>query len=218
VTIRLVIADDHAMIRAGLRLVVENALGVEVVGEAADGVEAVAVARRERPDVLLLDIAMPRMDGLEAARTLLGDPAPPRIVMLTTFGSDENLHLALRTGVHGFLLKSSPPEHLIEAMRVAAAGDALIDPAVTLRVIASFAGRPVLAPPPELATLTTRELDVLLLLARGLSNREIAGAAGVGEVTIRSHVTQILRKLGVRDRLQAVVLAYESGIVRPGGV
>ncbi len=216
-TIRLVIADDHAMIRAGLRLVVESAPGVDVVGEAADGVEAVAVARRERPDVLLLDIAMPRMDGLDTARTLLGDPDPPRIVLLTTFGGDENLHVALRIGVHGFLLKSSPPEQLIEAMRVAAAGDGLIDPAVTMRVISSFAARPVLVPPPELATLTARELDVLLLLARGLSNREIAEAAGVGEVTVRSHVTQILRKLGVRDRLQAVVLAYESGLVRPGG-
>ena len=206
------------MIRPGLRLVGENALGEEVFCYAADGVEADAETGRERPDVLLLDIAMPRMDGLDAARMLLGDPDPPRIVMLTTFGSDANLHLALRTGVHGFLLKSSPPEHLIEAMRVAAAGDALIDPAVTLRVIASFAAQPVLAPPPELAALTARELDVLLLLARGLSNREIAAAAGVGEVTIRSHVTQILRKLGVRDRLQAVVLAYECGIVRPGGV
>lgn len=215
-TIRLVIADDHAMIRAGLRLVAENAPGVEVVGEAADGVEAVAVTRRQRPDVLLLDIEMPRLDGLAAARKLLADPAPPRIVMLTTFGSDENLHAALRTGVSGFLLKSSPPEQLVEAVRVAAAGDGLIDPAVTLRVIASFAAQPVLSPPPELATLTARELDVLRLLTRGLSNREIAAASRVGEATVRSHVAQILRKLGVRDRLQAVVVAYESGFVRPG--
>ncbi|GAA5042770.1 DNA-binding NarL/FixJ family response regulator [Thermocatellispora tengchongensis] len=215
-TIRLVIADDHAMIRAGLRLVAENAHGIEVVGEAADGGEAVAVTRRERPDVLLLDLAMPDVDGLEAARTLLAGPAPPRIVMLTTFGSDENLHRALRTGVNGFLLKSSPPEHLIEAIRVAAAGDGLIDPAVTMRVVASFAARPVLAPPPELDTLTERERDVLHLLARGLSNREIAAEAGVGEATVRTHVAQILRKLGLRDRVQAVVLAYESGIVRPG--
>ncbi|MFI7707646.1 response regulator [Nonomuraea sp. NPDC049480] len=215
-TISLVIADDHAMIRAGLRLVAENADGIEVVGEAADGSEAIAVVRRERPDVLLLDLAMPVVDGLEAARTLLADPAPPRIVMLTTFGSDENLHQALRTGVNGFLLKSSPPEHLVEAIRVAAAGDGLIDPAVTMRMIASFAARPVLVPPPELDTLTGREHDVLLLLARGLSNREIAGEAGVGEATVRSHVAQILHKLGLRDRVQAVVLAYESGIVRPG--
>ncbi|WP_188197563.1 response regulator [Nonomuraea sp. SYSU D8015] len=215
-TIRLVVADDHAMIRMGLRLVVENADGIEVVGEAADGHQAIAVARRERPDVLLLDLAMPVVDGLEAARTLLADPAPPRIVMLTTFGSDDNLQQALRAGVNGFLLKSSPPEHLVEAIRVAAAGDGLIDPAVTMRLIASFAARPVLVPPPELGTLTERERDVLLLLARGLSNREIAAEAGVGEATIRSHVAQILHKLGLRDRVQAVVLAYESGIVRPG--
>ncbi|MDA0632154.1 response regulator transcription factor [Nonomuraea sp. MCN248] len=214
-TIRVVIADDHAMIRAGLRLVAENAPGVDVVGEAADGVAAVAVTRRERPDVLLLDIAMPRLDGLAAATTLLANPAPPRIVMLTTFGSDENLHAALRTGVSGFLLKSSPPEHLVEAVRVAAAGDGMIDPAVTLRVIASFAAQP-LSPPPELDTLTPRELDVLRLLTRGLSNREIATEAGISEATIRGHVAQVLRKLGVRDRLQAVVFAYESGFVRPG--
>ncbi|MFI6705593.1 response regulator [Nonomuraea sp. NPDC050478] len=215
-TIRLVVADDHAMIRAGLRLVAENAPGMEVVGEAADGGEAVAVTRERRPDVLLLDIAMPGMDGLAAATTLLGDPAPPRILMLTTFGSDENLHAALRIGVSGFLLKSSPPEHLLEAIRVVAAGDGLIDPAVTLRVIASFAAQPPLSPPPELAALTAREVDVLRLLTRGLSNREIALESGVGEATVRSHVAQILRKLDVRDRLQAVVLAYESGFVRPG--
>ncbi|GAA3077020.1 DNA-binding response regulator [Streptosporangium carneum] len=214
----MVIADDHVMIRAGLRLVAENADGIEVVGEAADGNEAVALARSERPDVLLLDLAMPVVDGLEAARTLLGDPTPPGIVMLTTFGSDENLDRALRTGVNGFLLKSSPPEHLVEAIRVAAAGDGLIDPAVTMRVIASFVARPVLKPPPGLDALTERERDVLLLMARGLSNREIAGEAGVGEATVRSHVAQILRKLGLRGRLQAVVLAYESGFVRPGEV
>ncbi|NRQ39461.1 response regulator transcription factor [Nonomuraea sp. NN258] len=215
-TIRLVIADDHAMIRAGLRLVAESADGIEVVGEAADGTEAVAVARRERPDVLLLDLVMPGMNGLKVARTLLADPVAPSVVMLTTFGSDENLHQALRTGVNGFLLKSSPPEHLVEAIRVAAAGDGLIDPAVTMRVITSFAASPVLKPPPELATLTEREHDVLLMMARGLSNREIAERAGVGEATVRTHVAQVLRKLGLRDRVQAVVLAYESGIVRPG--
>ncbi|MEW9549069.1 response regulator [Nonomuraea sp. NPDC050783] len=215
-TIRLVIADDHAMIRAGLRLVAENAAGLEVVGEAADGNEAIAVVRRERPDVLLLDLAMPVLGGLETARALLPDPAAPRIVMLTTFGTDENLHRALRTGVNGFLLKSSPPEHLVEAIRVAAAGDGLIDPAVAMRVIASFAARPVPVPPPELGTLTEREREVLLLMARGLANREIARAAGIGEATVRSRVTQVLHKLGLRNRVQAVILAYESGLVRPG--
>ncbi|GAA2870978.1 response regulator transcription factor [Streptosporangium fragile] len=215
-TIRLVIADDQAMIRAGLRLVAETAPDVDVVGEAADGEQALAVTRRLRPDVLLMDIAMPRLDGLGAARRLLADPHPPKIIMLTTFDTDANLHASLRTGVNGFLLKTSPPEQLIEAVRAAASGDALIDPAVTMRVIASFATRHEPTVPPELATLTQRELEVLRLLARGLSNPEIAKELGIGDATIRTHVARVLQKLGLRDRVQAVVFAYEAGVVRAG--
>ncbi|WP_063909908.1 response regulator, partial [Herbidospora yilanensis] len=215
-TIRVLIADDQAMIRVGLRLMAETEPGVDVVGEAADGRAAVALARSLRPDVLLLDIAMPVMSGLEAARILLDEGGAPRIVMLTTFDTDENLHAALRLGVGGYLLKSSPPEQLAEAIKTAAAGDGLIDPAVTLRVIAAFAAASPLAPPPELSTLTAREREVLTGLARGRSNREIAASLFVGEATVRSHVAQVLRKLGLRDRVQAVVFAYETGLVSPG--
>ncbi|MFB9675849.1 response regulator transcription factor [Streptosporangium vulgare] len=226
--IRLVIADDQAMIRAGLRLVAEAAPGIEVVGEAGDGLQALSVARRLRPDVVLMDIAMPRMDGLGAARRLLEDPHPPRIIMLTTFDTDENLHASLRTGVSGFLLKTSPPEQLIEAVRVVASGDALIDPAATPRVITSFAARreqgvPPSPPspsspssPPELSAFTRREREVLCLMARGMSDVEISGELHVSDVTTRTYVARVLRKLGVRDRIQAVVFAYEAGVVRPG--
>ncbi|MEU6408066.1 response regulator transcription factor [Microbispora sp. NPDC046933] len=214
--IRLVIADDQAMIRAGLRLVVETAPGIEVVGEAADGRQVLSVARQLRPDVLLMDIAMPGLDGLSAARQLLEDPEPPKIVMLTTFNTDDHLHASLRARVHGFVLKSSPAEQLIEAVRAAAAGDAVIDPAVAPRVIDSFAAQPQPTPPPELATLTPRELEVLRLIADGMSNPEIAGDLHIGEATVRTHVAHILHKLGLRDRIHAVVFAYEAGIVRPG--
>ncbi|GIH94338.1 response regulator [Planobispora siamensis] len=215
-TIKVVIADDQAMIRTGLRLVVEMAPGVEVVGEAADGRQAVALVRRLRPDVLLMDIAMPHLDGLGAARLLLADPGPPKIVMLTTFGTDGNLHASLRAGVNGFLLKSSPPEQLVSAIRIAAAGDALIDPAATVRVIASFAAQAEPVTPPELAELTERESQVLHLLGRGLCNSEIANELRIGEATVRTHSGRVLHKLGLRDRVQAVVFAYETGIVRPG--
>ncbi|MEU1733730.1 response regulator transcription factor [Streptosporangium sp. NPDC020145] len=214
--IRLVIADDQAMIRTGLRLVIETAPGIEVVGEAADGRQVLTVARQLRPDVLLMDIAMPGLDGLSAARQLLEDPEPPKIIMLTTFNTDDNLHASLRARVHGFLLKSSPAEQLIEAVRVAAAGGAVIDPAVTPRVIDSFAAQPQPVPAPELATLTPRELEVLRLLADGMSNPEIARDLRIGEVTVRTHVGHILRKLSLRDRIHAVVFAYEAGVVRPG--
>ncbi|MGN9845013.1 response regulator [Nonomuraea sp. H19] len=214
--IRIVIADDQAMVRAGLRMVVDSDPGMEVVGEAADGREAVAVARRTRPDIVLMDISMPRLDGLSAARELLDEPSPPKVITLTTFDTDENLYAALRAGTSGFLLKVSPPEQLLEAIRVVHAGDALLDPAVTSRVIATFAGRADPAPSPRLAELTPRELEVLRLLARGLTNAEIARELYVGEATVKTHVARVLMKLNLRDRAQAVVFAYESGVVRPG--
>jgi DNA-binding NarL/FixJ family response regulator len=214
---RLAIADDEATVRAGLRMLVEAEPDLEVVGEAADGLEIVAVARRTKPDVVLMDIRMPRLDGLSAARRILELEPAPRVIMLTTFGEDENLFEALRAGTSGFLLKVSPPEQLLEAIRIVAAGDGLIDPTVTRRVIEAFAGQPV--PPaatPELEDLTPRELEVLKLIARGLANHEIADELVVSEATVKTHVKRILMKLGLRDRVQAVVLAYESGIVRPG--
>ncbi|MEV4564725.1 response regulator transcription factor [Nonomuraea sp. NPDC049419] len=214
--IRIVIADDQAMVRAGLRMVVESDPGMEVVGEAADGREAVAVARRTRPDVVLMDISMPRQDGLSAAEELLGAPSPPKIITLTTFDTDENLYAALRAGTSGFLLKVSPPEQLIEAIKVVHAGDALLDPAVTSRVIATFAGRAEPVHSPALDELTPRELEVLRLMARGLTNAEIAGKLYVGEATVKTHVARVLMKLSLRDRAQAVVFAYETGVVRPG--
>jgi DNA-binding NarL/FixJ family response regulator len=216
VGIRIVIVDDQAMVRAGLRMVVESDPGMEVVGEAADGRDAIAVARRTRPDIVLMDISMPRLDGLSATRELLAAPSPPKVITLTTFDTDENLWAALRAGTSGFLLKVSPPEQLIEAIKVVHAGDALLDPAVTSRVIASFAGRAEPTPSPRLAELTPRELEVLRLLARGLTNAEIAGSLYVGEATVKTHVARVLMKLGLRDRAQAVVFAYESGVVRPG--
>lgn len=215
-TLRVVVADDHALVRAGLTLVAESAADIVVVGEAADGLAAIDAVHRLRPDVLLMDIAMPRLDGLAAAERLLAEPQPPRIVMLTTFDTDRNLRTALRLGVSGFLLKTSPPEQIVRAIRVAATGEALIDAAVTMRVIASFAARPEPAERPELAELTDRERDVLALLARGRSNAEIAAELYVGEATVRTHVSRVLQKLGLRDRVQAVVYGYEAGVVRPG--
>ncbi|MCP2344615.1 MULTISPECIES: response regulator [Nonomuraea] len=215
-SIRIVIADDQAMIRAGLRMILEAEPGMDVVGEAADGREAVAVARRTRPDIVLMDISMPRLDGLSATRELLDAPSPPKVITLTTFDSDENLYAALQAGTSGFLLKVSPPEQLLEAIRVVHAGDALLDPAVTSRVIASFAGRRDPTPSPRLAELTPRELEVLRLLARGITNAEIAKELFVGEATVKTHVARVLMKLDLRDRAQAVVFAYESGVVRPG--
>jgi DNA-binding NarL/FixJ family response regulator len=165
---------------------------------------------------VLMDIAMPRQDGMAATRTLLSTPNPPRIIVLTTFDTDENLYRALQAGASGFLLKVSSPEHLITAIRVVAGGEALLDPAVTTRVISAFAGRPGPEPPPELSELTPREVDVLRLMARGMSNAEISAALTVGEATVKTHVARVLMKLGLRDRVQAVVYAYESGLVRAG--
>ncbi|MFU8874470.1 response regulator [Micromonospora sp. SL4-19] len=216
-TIKVVVVDDAQMVRVGLRMIVETEPELTVVGEAADGVEAVSVIRRLRPDVALVDIAMPRQDGLATTRAVLAAPGnPTRVIVLTTFDTDENLYQALRSGASGFLLKVSSPEHLITAIRVVAAGEALLDPAVTTRVISAFATRPAPQPPPEIADLTPREEQVLRLVARGLSNAEIAAELSVGEATVKTHVARVLMKLGLRDRVQAVVYAYETGLVRAG--
>ncbi|NUR93466.1 MAG: response regulator transcription factor [Nonomuraea sp.] len=214
--IRIVIADDQAMVRAGLRMIVESAPGMEVVGEAADGREAVALARRTRPDVVLMDISMPRLDGVAATGQLLDSPHPPRVITLTTVDTDENHYAALRAGSSGFLLKTSPPEQLISAIELVHSGEGLLDPAVTGRVIATFAARPEPTPSPRLDDLTPRELEVLRLLARGITNAEIARRLYVGEATVKTHVARVLMKLDLRDRAQAVVFAYESGVITPG--
>jgi DNA-binding NarL/FixJ family response regulator len=213
VSIRVLIADDEAMVRRGFRMIVQGEPGLEVVAEAPDGEHAVAAARRFAPDIVLMDIRMPRLDGLAATRAILADGGATRVLILTTFDLDEYVYEALRAGASGFLLKNAPPEELIEAIRVVARGDALLDPAVTRRVIETFAGEPAAAPLDE---LTPREREVLVLLARGLSNAEIATELIVGAGTVKTHVAAILAKLGLRDRTQAAIAAYESGVVRPG--
>ena len=216
--IRVVLADDQALVRGGFRALLDAQDDLEVVGEAGDGAAAVALALELRPDVVLMDVRMPVVDGIEGARRVLAASPQTKVVILTTFGEDEYLEGALRAGVSGFLLKVSPPEQLIEAVRAVAAGGGLLDPSVTLRVIESFAA----APPGRvqrsalLDTLTAREKDVLALLARGLSNAEIAADLYLGEATVKTHVSSLLMKLGLRDRVQAVVAAYETGLVRPG--
>jgi DNA-binding NarL/FixJ family response regulator len=217
--IRVLIADDQALIRAGLASIVSSEPGIEVIGEAADGEEAVARAETLAPDVVLMDIRMPVCDGIEATRRLLAARAAgPRVLILTTFGDDEYVYAALRAGASGFLLKNAPPEQLIDAIRVLAAGEALLAPSITRRLIEAFArlGRSA-SPPTGLDELTPRELDVLSLLGRGLSNAEIAAALVVERSTVKTHVNRILTKLELRDRAQAVVAAYESGLVEPGG-
>jgi DNA-binding NarL/FixJ family response regulator len=214
--IRVVIADDQALVRAGLRMIVDSEPGLEVAGEAADGEEAVREVRRTRPAVVLMDVRMPRLDGIEAARRVV-DAGHARVLMLTTFDLDEYVYGALRAGASGFLLKDAPPERLVEAIRIVAAGEALLAPAVTRRVIEEYARRPERPPPaPALEHLTDREREVLRLLARGLSNAEIAARLVVGETTVKTHVAHVLAKLGLRDRVQAVILAYESGVVEAG--
>jgi DNA-binding NarL/FixJ family response regulator len=220
VNIRVLVVDDQPLIRAGFHKMVEARPDLEVVGEAADGAEAVAQARRLGPDVVLMDIRMPTMDGLEATRQLAGPGVanPTKVLILTTFDLDEYVYEALRSGASGFLLKDAPPEELAAAIRVIAAGEALLAPSVTRRLIQRFADQP----PPKavdakaLGRLTERETEVLRLLARGLSNTQIATELVVSETTVKSHVAHLLTKLGLHDRVQAVVLAYETGFVQPG--
>jgi DNA-binding NarL/FixJ family response regulator len=216
VTIRVLIADDQALVRSGLRAILESEPGLVVAGEAADGVEAVEAARRLRPDVVLMDVRMPHLDGVAATRALLGGGSPSRVIVLTTFHLDEYVGQALRAGASGFLLKDSTADQLVEAVKVVAAGDAMLAPAVTRRLLEQLAAAPGHPDGRELRELlTTRETDVLLLVARGQSNAEIAGTLHLAETTVKSHVKAILIKLGVRDRLQAAVAAYDSGLVQP---
>jgi DNA-binding NarL/FixJ family response regulator len=220
---RVLIADDQALVRAGFRMILEAQGDIEVVGEARDGAEAVALARALRPAVVLMDIRMPGVDGLEATRRILaadapGAPHPVRVLMLTTFDRDEYVYAALKAGAGGFLLKSAPPARLAEAVRLVASGEALLAPAITRRLIEEHVRGPAPGgdPPPEIAELTERESEVLVLVARGLSNAEIAAELVVSHATVKTHVNRMLQKLGLRDRVQAVVLAYETGVVRPG--
>jgi DNA-binding NarL/FixJ family response regulator len=219
-SVRVVVADDQALVRAGFRLLVDSVPDLEVVGEAVDGTEAVEAARRERPDVVLMDIRMPRMDGLEATRQITADTtlAEVRVLMLTTFDLDEYVYQALRAGASGFLLKDTPPADLLAAIRVVASGDALLAPGITRRLIAEFARRPepTEVPPAALAALTDREREVLGLVAHGLSNNEIAQRLVVSAATSKTYVSRLLAKLGARDRAQLVAIAYETGLVTPG--
>ncbi|MDQ3641913.1 MAG: response regulator transcription factor [Actinomycetota bacterium] len=222
-SVRVLVVDDQALVRAGLGVILGAQPEIEVVGEAADGLEAVEAAGRLRPDVVLMDIRMPRLDGLEATRRILeaGSEAGPRVMILTTFDTDEHVFEALRAGASGFLLKDAPREQLVQAVRTVAAGEALLAPSVTRRLIEEFSRRPVrnersAAAAEALSSLTAREREVLDAMARGLSNAEMAAALFVGEATVKSHVAHVLMKLGLRDRVQAVIFAYESGVVTPG--
>jgi DNA-binding NarL/FixJ family response regulator len=221
-TTRCLIADDQAMVREGFAAVLAAQPGIVVVGQAADGAEAISQARHLKPDVVLMDVQMPVMDGLEAARQILGTAdgmRRPRVLMLTTFDVDDYVYEALRAGASGFLLKDATASELVHAVRVVAAGNALLAPTITRRLIAEFARRPGTSPPPPaaLGMLTSRETEVLQQIARGLSNAEISHTLVIAEQTTKTHVSRILAKLNLRDRAQAVVLAYESGLVSPGG-
>jgi DNA-binding NarL/FixJ family response regulator len=216
--IRVLVVDDQELVRSGFSVILDAADGITVVGEAANGEAAIAAVGEHSPDVVLMDIRMPGMDGLTATRRITSAQSPPKIVMLTTFDLDDYVYEALRAGASGFLLKDSPRHDLIAAVRAAAVGDALLSPSVTRKLIEAFARRPPeTAPSPtQLASLTGRERDVLLLLARGRSNAEIAASLFVSEATVKTHVGNLLAKLGLRDRVQAVILAYETGLVVPG--
>lgn len=218
-SIRVLIADDEQIVRTGLRLILETEDDIEVVGEAGDGLEAVEAARRLRTDVALLDIRMPHLDGIEATRRLVEGPASTtRVLILTTFGDDEYVYKALRAGASGFLLKHSPADQLVAGIRLVAAGESLLAPSITRRLIERFAHQPApgAARRERLAELTDREVEVLELIGRGLSNAEIALRFVLSETTVKTHVTHLFAKLGLRDRAQAVVVAYESGLIEPG--
>jgi DNA-binding NarL/FixJ family response regulator len=217
VTTRLLLVDDQELVRTGFRLILNAEADLDVVGEAGDGAEAVEAARRLVPDVVLMDVRMPGLDGIEATRRL-GRLAgqSPRVLMLTTFDLDEYVYDALRAGASGFLLKDAPAAQLVDAIRIVAAGDALLAPSITRRLIAEFVRRPLPTDAPALAELTRRELEVLKLIAAGLSNREIAAELFVSEATVKTHVKRVLAKLDLRDRVQAVVFAYRCGLVQPG--
>ena len=214
-TIRVLVADDQSMVRAGFRMLLAGEQDIEVVAEASNGLEAVAKAARANPAVILMDIRMPELDGLEATRRILAANDAARVLILTTFGLDEYVYEALCAGASGFVLKDDPPEQLISAVRIVAAGNALLSPAVTKRVIRQFTRIPRPAPPKGLSELTERELEILRLIATGLSNAEIGRELYIGETTVKTHVTHILQKLGLRDRVQAVVLAYQAGLFGP---
>jgi DNA-binding NarL/FixJ family response regulator len=212
VTIRVLVADDQSMVRAGFRMLLAGEEDIDVVAEASNGLEAVEKAERFHPDVILMDIRMPELDGLEATRRILATDNGARILVLTTFDLDEYVYEALRAGASGFVLKDDPPEQLLGAVRTVAAGDALLSPTVTKRVIKQFTRLPRPAPPRELDELSDRERDVFRLIARGLSNSEIGQELYISETTVKTHITHILQKLGLRDRVQAVVLAYQTGL------
>jgi len=217
-SIDVLIADDQALVRAGFRMILEADTGLRIVGEADDGAEAVEATRRTHPDIVLMDIRMPVMDGLEATRRIVAAEDAPRVLMLTTFDLDEYVFDALLAGASGFLLKDVEPEQLVAGIRTIAQGDALLSPSITRRLIESFVRDHPLPPqpPPGLDELTARELEILGLIARGMSNAEIAEQLTVSSTTVKTHVARVLDKLGLRDRVQAVVLAYETGIIRPG--
>jgi DNA-binding NarL/FixJ family response regulator len=212
VTIRVLVVDDQSMVRAGFRLLLADETDIDVVAEAGNGREAIAQAARFHPDVILMDIRMPELDGLEATRRILAADGTARVLVLTTFDLDDYVFEALRAGASGFVLKDDPPEQLLAAVRTVAAGEALLSPAVTRRVIRHFAHTQVRVPPPEVSTLTSRELEVFELITRGLSNAEIGRELYISDTTVKTHVTRLLQKLGLRDRAQAIVLAYQTGL------
>jgi DNA-binding NarL/FixJ family response regulator len=214
-TIRVLVADDQSLVRAGFRMLLTGEVDIEVVAEAANGLEAVEKAERFDPTVVLMDIRMPELDGLEATRRIVASDPDARVLILTTFDLDEYVYEALRAGASGFVLKDDPPEQLIAAIRTVAAGDALLSPTITRRVIAEFTRIPRPAPRQGLDELSEREREVFRLIARGLSNAEIGQELFISETTVKTHVTHILSKLGLRDRVQAVVLAYQAGLVEP---
>ena len=216
-SIRVLVADDQSMVRAGFRMLLSGEGDIEVVAEASTGLEAVEKAGRFQPTVVLMDIRMPELDGLEATRRILAADPAARVLILTTFDLDEYIYEALRAGASGFVLKDDPPEQLIAAIRTVAAGDALLSPSVTRRVIGRFTRIPHPTPPAELDRLTGRERDILRLIAEGLSNAEIGERLYIGETTVKTHVTHVLQKLNLRDRVQAVVFAYRSGLVEHAG-